>query len=71
MLMSEYSYPVKELESMDLWETVDRIKEKILWETENTNQDIQAMMISFEVNQIIDELLELSLSFTRKIITSK
>lgn len=69
--MDESNYQPSELESMDLWETVDKIKAKILWETENDNKDIQAMMISFEVNQIINELLQVSLGFTRKIVTSK
>jgi hypothetical protein len=69
--MDESRYLTSELESMDLWDTVDRIKAKILWETENENKDIQAMMISFEVNQIINELLQVSMGFTRKIVTSK
>ncbi len=69
--MDESRYLTSELESMDLWDTVDRIKAKILWETENENNDIQAMMISFEVNQIINELLQVSIGFTRKIVTSK
>jgi hypothetical protein len=69
--MDESRYLTSELESMDLWDTVDRIKAKILWETENENKDIQAMMISFEVNQIINELLQVSIGFTRKIVTSK
>ena len=61
----------KELETLDLWATVDKIKEKILWDTENDNKDIQAMMLSFEVNQVINELLQLSISFTRNIVTHK
>ena len=61
----------KELETLDLWATVDRIKEKILWDTENENKDIQAMMLSFEVNQVINELLQFSICFTRDIVTHK
>jgi len=74
--MNEFTLSEQELETLDLWETVDKIKEKILWETENENKDIQAMMLSFEVlsfevNQVINELLQLSISFTREIVTHK
>lgn len=69
--MNEFTLSEQELETLDLWGTVDKIKEKILWETENENKDIQAMMISFEVNQVINELLQLSISFTREIVTHK
>ena len=69
--MDETKYLPSDLESTDLWNTVDKIKAKILWETENENKDIQAMMISFEVNQIIIELLQLSIGFTQKRVIRK
>ncbi|MBD3205734.1 hypothetical protein GF319_05230 [Candidatus Bathyarchaeota archaeon] len=69
--MADFNLTDSELESLDIWKAVEDIKEKILWETENDDPEIQAMMISFEVNQIVRELLELSISFTRNIVVSK
>ena len=69
--MVDYKLSESELESLDLWEMVDKIKEKMLWDTENDNSEIQAMMLSFEVNQVINELLQLSINFTRKIVVHK
>mgnify|MGYP001151875955 CR=1 FL=1 len=65
------TYPHEELDKMDLWETVDRIKAKIEYDTMNDDKRTQAMMISFEVNQVIDELLELSIGFSRRLILHK
>ena len=64
-------YSHEELDKMDLWETVDRIKAKIEYDTMNDDKRTQAMMISFEVNQVIDELLELSIGFSRRLILHK
>ena len=65
------SYPSEELDEMDLWETVDRIKAKIEYDTMNDDKRTQALMISFETNQVINELLEFSIGFSRRIILHK
>jgi len=69
--MTNYTLSEQELEAMDLWNMVEKIKEKISWDTENDNKDIQSMMVSFEVNQVINELLQFSIDFTRKHILHK
>ena len=69
--MNDYSLTDSELEAIDLWNMVDKIKEKILWETENDDKEVQAMMISFVVNQVIREFLELSIDFTTRIVLHK
>ena len=69
--MNEHSLTDSELEAIDLWDMVDKIKEKILWETENDDKEIQAMMISFVVNQVIKEFLDLSIDFTTRIVLHK
>jgi hypothetical protein len=65
------SYPSEELDEMDLWETVDRIKAKIEYDTMNDDKRTQALMISFESNQVINELLEFSIGFSRRVILHK
>lgn len=65
------TYQSDELENLDLWAIIDRIKAKIEQDTLNEDKKTQALMISFEINQIIDELLDFSLDFTRKTILHK
>ena len=65
------SFPGEELDEMDLWETVDRIKAKIEYDTMNDDKRTQALMISFESNQVINELLEFSIGFSRRVILHK
>ena len=69
--MTAFTLSESELESFDLWDMVEKIKEKILWDTENDNREIQALMLSFEVNQVINELLKFSIDFTRNIVLHK
>ena len=56
---------------MDLWDMVEKIKEKDNWYTENDNIDIQSMMVSFEINQVLNESLQFSIDFSRKNIIHK
>ena len=69
--MTAFTLSESELESFDLWDMIEKIKEKILWDTENDNREIQALMLSFEVNQVINELLKYSIDFTRNIVLHK
>lgn len=65
------TYTSDELNEMDLWETVNHIKAKIELETMNDDKHAQALLIAFEINQVIDELLDFSIDFTRRLIVHK
>lgn len=65
------TYSFDELENFDLWDAVDRIKAKIEQDTRNDDKKTQALMISFEISQIINELLDFSLEFSGRIVLHK